>query len=104
MAQTYITGIRIGADDAIPVSTLYGVCGNIATNPNKTVSLPAFDGIEENVSVQVCFLMGNTLTSGITLAVNGTLAYPVHGNMVCDENEVITFVFNHDVNTNMANW
>lgn len=104
MAQTYFTGVRIGSDEAIPVSTLYGVCGNTATNPNKTVSIPAFDGVEENVSIQVCFLMGNSLTNGITLTVSNTLSYPVHGNMVCDENEVITFVFNHDVNSNAANW
>ena len=104
MAQTYMTSVRIGSDDAVFAPTFYGTCGNLATNPNKTVTIANFDGAEEKVSVQVCFLAGNTITENMTLNVSDTLAYPVYGNAVCEANDVVTFVFNKDINSNIMNW
>ena len=90
---SYIGKVQIGAtgDQILIGSTLYGVCATGATDAKKVVTLPDFDAVMHGITVQVRFENGNSVTTGVTLQVGGTLAYPVVGNCVCAANDVIAF-------------
>ena len=93
--STYVGKLQIGANgDLIPIgSTLFGTCSNDANVSNKTVTLAAFDRITHGVTVHIRFDKGNSVTSNLTLSINGTTAYPITGNFVCGANTIIEFTF-----------
>jgi hypothetical protein len=55
--------------------------------------LAAFDRITHGVTVHIRFDKGNSVTSNLTLSINGTTAYPITGNFVCGANTIIEFTF-----------
>ena len=90
---SYIGKVQIGAagDQILVGSTLYGVCASDATAAAKVVTLPDFDAVMHGITVQVRFENGNSVTTGVTLKVGGTNAFPVAGNCVCSADDVIAF-------------
>lgn len=90
---SYIGKVQIGAtgDQVLVGSTLYGVCSSLANAAAKVVTLPDFDAVMHGVTVQVRFENGNSVTSGVTLAVGSTNPFTVVGNCVCSANDVISF-------------
>lgn len=90
---SYIGKVQIGAtgDQILVGSTLYGVCATGVAAAAKEVTLPDFDAVMHGITVQVRFENGNSVTTGVTLKVGGTNAFPVVGNCVCSANDVIAF-------------
>lgn len=90
---SYIGKVQIGPDgDQIPIgSTLYGVCTDGVTEAAKEVTLPDFDRFMHGITVQVRFVYGNSVTTGVTLQVGSTAPFPVVGNCVCAANDIIAF-------------
>lgn len=90
---SYIGKVQIGAtgDQILVGSTLYGVCASGAAETAKEVILPDFDAVMHGITVQVRFSNGNSVTTGVTLKVGGTNAFPVVGNCVCSADDVIAF-------------
>lgn len=99
MSRTYLSNVLIGDMEARIASSMYGYCGTLAATANKIVTMPYFDEPEEDVLVSILFLLGNTVSSDMTLKIGNSSAYPVLGNAVCDSHEIITFIFNRDINT-----
>ena len=97
--SSYIGKVQVESGDEILIgSTLYGVCdSNIAASTAaKVVTLADFDTLMRGVTVHVRFVNGNTVTTGVTLKVGSTTAYPVNGNCVCNPNDVIAFTYWED--------
>ena len=90
---SYIGKVQIGAtgDQVLVGSTLYGVCSTTAATAAKVVALSDFDAVMHGITVQVRFENGNTVTTGVTLQVGSTNAFPVVGNCVCSADDVISF-------------
>jgi len=82
---------------------LYGICDTAANGATKSVTLASFDAITHGVTVFVKFTNGNSVSSGVKLAVGGTSAYDVAGSCVCNANDVISFTFD-DLVLNNGNW
>ena len=74
-------------------STLFGVCNSAINSVAKTATLSAFDTLIHGVTIHIRFNNGNNVTSGLTLAVGGSSAYPITGNCVCNVNSVVEFTF-----------
>lgn len=72
-------------------STLFGNCATAAATAAKVVTLNEFDKELQGVTVFVRFDNGNTVISGVTLSIGGTVAYPVTGNCFCAANTVMGF-------------
>ena len=91
--STYIGKLQIGpSGDQIPIgSTLFGNCATAAAQAAKVVTLNDFDKELQGVTVFVRFDNGNTVISGVTLSIGGTVAYPVTGNCFCMANTVMGF-------------
>lgn len=102
--SSYIGKVQVDSGDQILIgSTLYGTCSDSATTAAKTVTLSSFDTKMNGITIHVKFINGNTVTSGVTLAVGSVLAVPVTGNCVCQANEIIAFTYeqisvNNEVN------
>jgi len=65
-----------GTETLLLGSTLYGVCETEASNPAKTVNIPGFDTLYENITIHVKFINTN-LSTNTTLAVGSTSAKPL---------------------------
>ena len=92
--SSYIGKVQVDSGDQILIgSTLYGTCSDSATTAAKTVTLSSFDTKMNGITIHVKFINGNTVTSGVTLAVGSVLAVPVTGNCVCQANEIIAFTY-----------
>ncbi len=97
----YIGKVQIGSngEQVLIGSTLYGVCSTSANEAAKVVELPEFNAIMHKITVQVRFVNGNSITSGITLKVGSTDPYPVIGNCVCAANDIIAFTLSQTSET-----
>lgn len=116
--MSYIGKVQIGTDTPVLLgSTLYGICNTPAATAAKTI--PASDDsggkfinthyntLVQGTTIHVKFTNGNSVTSGITLAVGSTAACDVIGNCVCDAGVLLSFtldenekwVVNDNVNT-----
>lgn len=97
--SSYIGKVQIGPSDQEQIligSTLYGTCSTPATTADKVVTLPDFDTLMKGITVHVRFINGNSITSNVRLAVGSTTSYPVVGNCVCNENDIIPFTYYED--------
>ena len=95
--SSYIGKVQVGSGDQILIgSTLSGICSTAANTPAKVVTLPDFDTLMKGVTVHVRFTSGNSVTSGVTLTVGTTTAYPVIGNCVCNIGDTIPFTYYED--------
>lgn len=114
MPTTYIGKVRVG-DDYIPIgSTMLGKCTYNSNNPNvntaesanKIVKLPGYDNPSDGLLISVKFDKGNTVTENLTLTVDGEIfgqtpsAVPVIGNALCDEGDILSFVYESGSNDN----
>ena len=102
--MSYIGKVQVGSGEPILIgSTLYGVCPSsvAASTAAKTVTLSNFDTLINGVTVHVRFVNGNTVTSGLTLAVGSTGAKTIVGNCVCNENDIVAFTFHQETVNNI---
>ena len=102
--MSYIGKVQVESGEPILIgSTLYGVCPSsvAASNTAKTVTLSNFDTLINGVTVHVRFVNGNTVTSGLTLAVGSTGAKTIVGNCVCNENDIVAFTFHQETVNNI---
>lgn len=94
---SYIGKVDLGSGDQYLIgSTLYGICSTAPTTAAKVVALADFDSLINGVTVHIRFIDGNTATTGLTLEVGSTLAYPIHGNCVCGTDAIMSFTFAQD--------
>ena len=93
--NSYIGAVQVNeGEQALIGSTLFGVCEDTAAGTAaKVVTLASFDQLLNGVTVQVRFVHGNTVASGVTLKINTTDALPVAGNCLCEANQVIAFTY-----------
>ena len=95
--SSYIGAVQVDSGDQILIgSTLFGTCSTAVGTAAKAVTLASFDSLINGVTVFVKFVNGNSVTSGMTLAVGTTTATAVTGNCVCEANEVIAFTYEND--------
>lgn len=98
--NSYIGAVQIDTGDQILVgSTLFGTCATEAATAAKVVTLSSFDRLLNGVTVQVKFTNGNTVASGVSLAIGSTNALAVTGNCLCAANQVIAFTYENDSGT-----
>lgn len=99
--STYIGAIKMQLDpyDTLIGSTLYGVCSSNTGAVTKNVTLPNFDRLYPGITVQVRFVNGNSVHTGVNLLVGSTSALPIVGSCLCDENQVISFTYVRESNT-----
>lgn len=89
---TYIGKYQVdNGEVALIGSTLYGICVTPAATATKVVTLANFDSTTHGVTIHVKFVSGNSVLMGVTLTVGNTNAYPVTGNCLCNENEIVAF-------------
>ena len=116
---SYIGKVQIGSGDPVLVgSTLYGICTTTAGTAAKTVNSTDdssgnyinanYDNLIRGSTIHVKFTNGNTVTSGVTLAVGTTLAKDVVGIKECSAGTILSFtldetekwVANDNIDTN----
>lgn len=95
--SSYIGKVQVESGDYILIgSTLYGECDTQAATAAKTVTLASFDTVMDGITVNVRFNNGNSVLTGVTLAINTTDATPVRGNCICEANEIIAFTYKQE--------
>lgn len=92
--SSYIGKVQVESGEPILIgSTLYGVCSSSAAATSKTVTLSSFDTLVKGITIHVRFVYGNTVTTGMTLAVGSTSAQTIVGNCVCNANDIVAFTY-----------
>lgn len=102
--SSYIGGVQLsGSEEQLMIgSSLYGYCEDSASTASKKIILPNFDRALQGITVHIKFNLGNTATSGVTLAfyasnASGATAVvnavAVSGTFICEANSVIAFTF-----------
>lgn len=92
--SSYIGKVQVGSGSEVLVgSTLYGTCSSLADATAKIVTLADFDTLMNGITVHVRFVNGNSVISGMTLAVGSTSAQTIVGNCVCNANDVVAFTY-----------
>lgn len=96
--MSYIGKIQVGAGEQTLIgSTLYGVCNSAIDASAKTVpGLTSFDTVMNGITVHVRFINGNSVASGVTLAIGTTTAQTVVGNCICNANDVVAFTYHEE--------
>lgn len=99
---SYIGAVQIGTDidELLIGSTLYGICNTPIGGAAKVVTLNNFDSLQPGITIQVRFINGNTVHTGVTLQVGATQAVPVTGSCLCDADQVIAFTYETGSNIN----
>lgn len=106
----YVSKVQIGEDLALVGSTLYGICGTAANEPQKTVVPGQYDvgnnylntnynQLMSGTTIHIKFLNGNTADTNLTLQV-GTLstAQNIVGKCTCPANTIISFTLDENQN------
>lgn len=92
--MSYIGKVQIGSNSETLVgSTLYGICESAIDATTKTVTLSSFDTLMNGITVHVRFVNGNSVTSGLSLAVGSATAQTIVGNCICNANDVVAFTY-----------
>ncbi len=106
---SYIGKVQItGSDPVLVGSTLYGICTTPASTAAKTVGTTDdnsgnyinnnYDNLIRGTTIHVKFTQGNTITSGVTLAVGSTLAKNVIGIHPCNAGTILSFTLDESEN------
>lgn len=106
---SYIGKVQItGSDPVLVGSTLYGICTTTASTAAKTVGTTDdnsgnyinnnYDNLIRGTTIHVKFTQGNTVTSGVTLAVGSTLAKNVIGIHPCNAGTILSFTLDESEN------
>lgn len=102
----YIGKVKIGSDLALIGSTLYGICNSAADAAVKTVTTVDnnsgkfinnnFDEPIQGTTIHVKFVNGNTVESGLSLAVGSVIAKDIVGACKCSAGAIISFTLDEN--------
>lgn len=107
---SYIGKVQIGTGNPVLIgSTLYGVCNTPAGTAAKTVVDNSmndysdyinanYDNLIRGTTIHIKFAQGNSVTTGVTLAVGTTLAQTVVGIPECAAGTILSFTLDENQN------
>ena len=102
----YVGKIKIGNELSLIGSTLYGICTSDADATAKAVTTVEnnsgkfinnnFDEPIQGTTIHVKFVNGNTVSSGLTLAVGSVTAKSIVGKCICEAGAIISFTLDEN--------
>lgn len=92
-ANTYLSTVQMGVQEYAIGTTLFGTTNTFSTMTPKEISMPAFDGPEEGISIWVRFHNSSKMESGASLKINNLPPVPVYGPCVCNSEEILNFIY-----------
>lgn len=106
---SYIGKVQISGGDPVLIgSTLYGICTTAANEVAKTVGTTdnnsgkfinnSYDNLIQGTTIHVKFTQGNTVATGMTLAVGSTIAKNIVGTCTCPAGTIISFTLDENEN------
>lgn len=106
--MAYLGKLQINENNEVVIgSMLYGISTSAAADEIKRVVMPAFDSLDNGITIHVRFANANTSTEYLSMRVNNTqetLVMNPNGKLSWNANSVISFTYDEDCNDGYGAW